>query len=409
MNKLRIPLSPAWKASLMVGLPARLVLTGWGALSFLLGVPPAVMQAREIYTYGIPPIVDGFSGALWGVWQRWDAYYYISIAQTGYANNDFSVFFPLFPLLAKGISALTGLSALPALSLISLLAALLCFELLYQITAQFSPRLALPAVLMLACFPSAFFLWAPYPQSLGLGLTLLSIWAALRRKWLTAAAAGVAAGLTHSTTLPLVAALGTIALSQQWARIQPRLPQGISTRLTPFFTLTPAPGGKTNPLALLAALAPLTGTGAFLLWRSLQGFPDFSTLLLERWQRSPQPPWMPLLRLPQLFQSETFLAAGWSNLLVFLLACVATVWAVKRLPGWLWSFQVVGLVMLLSQDMTSEVLWGFNRYALLLFPIFIALAAWTDARPRLRFYLLVVMALMQLSLCLLHMQWVWVG
>lgn len=29
--------------------------------------------------------------------------------------------------------------------------------------------------------------------------------------------------------------------------------------------------------------------------------------------------------------------------------------------------------------------------------------------PRLRLYLLVVMALMQLTLCLLHMQWVWVG
>lgn len=393
----------------MVGLPARLVLTGWGVLSFLLGVPPAVMQAREIYTYGIPPVVEGLSGALWGVWQRWDAYYYISIAEKGYANNDFSVFFPLFPLLAKGLSALTGLPALPALSLISLLATLACLVLLYQIAAQINPRLALPAVLMMACFPSAFFLWAPYPQSLGLALTLLSIWAALRQRWMAAAAAGVAAGLTHSTTLPLAAALGIIALSQQWERIYPRLPVKVSARLAPVFSLASHPGGNTHPLVLLVALAPLVGTGAFLLWRAMQGFPDFSTLLLERWQRAAQPPWIPLLRLPMLFQSETFLAAGWSNLLVFLLACAVTVWAVKRLPGWLWGFQLVGLVMLLSQDMTTEALWGFNRYALLLFPIFIAMAAWVDSRPRLRFYLLVIMVLMQLALCLLHMQWVWVG
>ncbi len=410
MKVFPVNLSPAWITILITGLATRLGLAVWGLLSFWVGIPVEIMERRQIYYYGLQPITEGAAGVLWGVWQRWDTIHYIRIAQAGYTHNELTAFFPFYPGLGYLLSTISGMDVLAVFCLLSLACALLAMLLLYKIVEEhINPAWAAPTIVMMALFPSSFFFFAPYPQSLGMMLLLLAIWSALRQRWLAAACAGLAAGLTHSTVAPLAVTLGLLAAAQVWPYLRGRFPQAIRPWME---RLLSAPVGglrRRNWLALGAALTPILGTLLFLAWRVWSNFPPFGPYLLERWGRTSQWPWITLLRLPQITQSTYFGAAGWANLAAFGLAIAVTLWSIKRLPGWLWIYQLTGLILLLSQDLVQEVLGGFNRYVLFLFPIFIALAAWTQGRKRLRLYLLVIFALMQLYLSLLHMQWVWVG
>lgn len=188
MPRILANLAPAWKIPLITGLSVRLALMVWGLFSCGLGIPAEVMNRMQVYYYGVPPVTEGISGALWGVWQRWDAIQYMRIAQSGYTHVELSAFFPLYPALAGLLSALSGVHILAALSLISLVATLLVMHLLYRLVAEFiHPNWATPSVLMLAFFPSSFFFFAPYPQSFGLFLLLLALFSALKQRWLVAA------------------------------------------------------------------------------------------------------------------------------------------------------------------------------------------------------------------------------
>jgi hypothetical protein len=169
---------------------------------------------------------QGVFRALFEPLTAWDSVQYLTIAHGGYGGSEAladpaappsvrAVFFPLFPLLTR-VSTLfvhsTGAMIVGAF-LVSLVAMLGALYLLHRLTTlELGRPAARPTLLLLAFFPSAFVLGAPYTESLFLLLSIGAIYAARTGHW---AWAGVAAGLataTRNSGLILLIPLGVMYL-----------------------------------------------------------------------------------------------------------------------------------------------------------------------------------------------------
>src|SRR6266487_6179642 len=139
-------------------------------------------------------------------WNHWDAANYTSIAQFGYQTIYETAFFPLFPWLIKGIAFLLGNQGNIAIGmLLSNLALLGALFVLYQIAADLlGDQVGRRTLLYLCIFPTAFFFFAAYNESLFLFLTASSFLAMRRQKWWLAGILGLFAALTRAAGLLLV-------------------------------------------------------------------------------------------------------------------------------------------------------------------------------------------------------------
>jgi hypothetical protein len=123
---------------------------------------------------------------------RWDAYWYLDIAQNGYylRGDDVSnvVFFPLYPLLMRITAPVVGGNLVLAGWILSCGFLFLAVAEFIKLTREFHPELdpLLPAVFLLV-HPLAFFLNAVYSESLFLFLSLAMMRFTLRKQYLPAA------------------------------------------------------------------------------------------------------------------------------------------------------------------------------------------------------------------------------
>jgi hypothetical protein len=381
-NSWRLP--SEWKFALAVWLATRLALTLLGGLLFSNSLP--FVESNQKYYYNIRPVTYGAEGPLLGIWQRWDSIHYQRIADYGYYTDNLSAFFPLYPLLARQISSLTGFTSLASLLLLSNLAYLFCLVLLYQIVSEkIAPEMAQTVVVCTAIFPTSFFFFAPYPMSTGLMFVLLAYRSTYQRRWFLASLAGLCAGLTHATILPLFVLL-------LWEVIA-------------FLRQHPP---KSAWILTMMPFLPLSGMAFFLAFRSIAGFPEFSTTQTGSWGRTFQAPWQFLLDIPRLIQNPSFLVSGWLNFFLVFLAVVATIWAFRRIAFGLWLYMLALLLFLLATGINLEPLSSFNRFVLLLFPLFITLGMWSKNRI-LRPILFISELLLFLYFSTLYFLWLWVG
>jgi hypothetical protein len=146
----------------------------------------------------------------------------------------------------------------------------------------------------------------------------------------------------------------------------------------------------------------------FLAFRSIAGFPEFSTTQTGSWGRTFQAPWQFLLDIPRLIQNPSFLVSGWLNFFLVFLAVVATIWAFRRISFGLWLYMLALLLFLLATGINLEPLSSFNRFVLLLFPLFITLGMWSKNRI-LRPILFISELLLFLYFSTLYFLWLWVG
>ncbi|HEX5914692.1 MAG TPA: mannosyltransferase family protein, partial [Rubrobacter sp.] len=128
--------------------------------------------------------LDVPSGSM-NIWSHWDGEHYVRLAMGGYLHppdNVSPAFFPLYPLLLRSFAELFGgpitkeaLSVwAPLLSLLFLPFAL---YFIYRIALDaFDERVAKGTILILAFFPTTFFLNAAYTESLFLALSAGSMW-----------------------------------------------------------------------------------------------------------------------------------------------------------------------------------------------------------------------------------------
>ena len=136
---------------------------------------------------------------------RWDAGYYLRIAQTGYRiDGPERAFFPLYPLVARAVAALFGLSIFWSGWLVSLGAFFGATALLYRfIQLDYGVIVARRAVLWFCCTPVSFFFVAFYPESLFLLLSIASLYFARRGQFLLGGLMIGLAGATRPTAFLL--------------------------------------------------------------------------------------------------------------------------------------------------------------------------------------------------------------
>ncbi len=308
------------------------------------------------------------------VWARWDSDFFLRIAQDGYDKGS-AAFHPLYPALVAVLGrAFLGHYILAGI-VISLAAGLGCFVLLDRLAEE---RLgtdgAHRAVLYLAVFPMALFLQAVYSESLFLFLALAAFALAERDRY---AAAGIVAGLAILTRAAGLALLPSLVLLAWRNRDRWRALLGVSLAL---------PVAAVYPLVLwqqvddpwafsdaqdrwhrhVSPAGPLGGIwdGAVAGWRGLEQF--------VVGHGTNVPGTNPMHAAAENVQALAFL------ILFLVLAYVA--W--RRLGPAYGLFAAVSLAIPLSYPSSRWPLLSLPRFGLVIFPLFLALAALTSERPR---------------------------
>ena len=351
--------------------------------------------------------LDVPSGSM-NIWSHWDGEHYVALAMGGYLHppdNVSPAFFPLYPLLMRSFAELFGGPiSLQAISvwgpLLSLLFLPFACYFIYQIALDgFDERVAKGTVLILAFFPTTFFLNAAYTESLFLALSAGSLWAMrVRRNLLLACVLASLAAATRNVGVFLV-----VPLMYEWIKdIESFRWRGIYLFL--------APGG------LLAYMGYLwVRFGDPLLFYSAQ----------ESWGRQATGPldtagraWGSALEgagrlldpglwahpAPGNLANHLAGAGNLFNLAFFVFAVVVLLAGSRDLPL---SLTVYGLLLVAPATLfgtPASPLMGTPRYVLVAFPMFIVLGLLFKNRLLFGGWL-VMSSLVSLALCALFVSW----
>jgi hypothetical protein len=357
---MRDVVGPDWTSALryclVVYVCVRVALFGLGLLAVSLiplqdpvGVPgwPALAQT------------PGWHNAV-TAWERADSLWFLRIASDGYRVEDSSAaFFPAYPMLVRGVAFLTGGRYLLAGFLVSNLALLAALVLLFKLTCeQYGERFARRTVLYLCLFPTAFFLFAPFSESLFLAFVVGSLYAARHQRWVLAGVLGAGAALTRSIGLALCAVLLVQALST-WRGSAPR------RRL----------------LAVAACGIPALGTASYLLYWQLTG-PGWSTPFNAQgsWDRHLVAPWETLRSAADLGSRVGSYPAGYLTLDLVLVAIAGAlaVWVTVRARPAYAVYVWLSLLSPLLFVFDGRPLMSVPRFLLPVFPLFWALARFSE-------------------------------
>ena len=292
--------------------------------------------------------------------ERWDALWFLRIAADGYRLSDGSAaFWPGYPLATRALTTLLRghtLGAALVLSSVLSLAALVLFYLLG--TREFGEPVARRGVLYLALFPTAFFLAAPYSESMFLCFSVAALLAARSKHWWVAAVCAALASGTRSLGLVLAVPLALEALAQQRDRSRGAVA---------------ATASVVGPVA-----ASLSGGAAYLVYWSLRSgnaLQPFSSQ--AQWLRSASWPW------ETLSQATVFawrFDALWHRIdwLLVVPFMALAVWSLRWMRVCYAAYVWGSLVIILSFVFPARPLMSAPRFLLVLFPLFWALARLTD-------------------------------
>lgn len=365
---------------------AVLVVAVFAALSF--GPAMGGLAERNAEVFDEPELTRSLAEPLLSPLARWDAAWYLRIAESGYGGSDVrAAFFPLYPLLVRAVAAPFGASPealLLAAYVVSLAAFLGALVLLHRLVSlELGRPIAQPALLLLAVFPAAVFFGAPYSESLFLLLAVGAFYAARTGRWAWAGAAAAGAAATRSSGVLLLLPLGMLWWSSGRGASAPRA----GRRLRDAAWLLLAPLG-------LAAYAAFLGLAEDDAWRFLD--------VQDAWSRELTVPlagaWDGLSAAidgaRQLLSGQKEIvyfekAAGDPyriaaiNLMLFgslVFALVACVGCLRRLPKAYGAWVAASLVLPLTFPVGPQPLMSLPRFLAVLFPIFMWLALWSEER-----------------------------
>jgi Mannosyltransferase (PIG-V) len=320
---------------------------------------------------------------------RWDAGWYLDIAQHGYRYNGNPqqtqniVFLPLYPLTCRLCHLSTGLSLPWCAVLLSHLAFLFALVLLYTLaTRELGPAVARRTVLLLAFFPASLFFSTMYTEAYYLAFSLLAFSAFRQQRWVCG---GLWAGLASATRVPgalLILPLLCEALSRQterrqWWRVL--LASGLAgSGLVSFLAYEWFAFG--DPLANFRVQGQA--------WGRRFGWPVRS--LIEGLLKTGVAPW------------SSAPVDAWMGTLFLSLTGV--------LPRYLpFSYTVYTGISIAMAICTEAGIWSLTRYLVVLFPGFMVLGL-IGQRSRLIFWtLLGVFILMLVLFTMRYAQWHWVA
>lgn len=389
-----------WVIGLRLGLGALMALAWWVVRPYL-----NLSQTDWQRLWGsVPPYPNQLSEAVLGVWPRWDAVHYLNLAMRGYAGGaqeGDTVFYPLFVIATRWATPLVGGDYVVGSLAVSTVAATAALAGLHQLVERhYGLVSARWTVAVFALYPTAFFLLAPYTESLFLAFTLGVVLAAEDRRWIWAGVLGALASLTRGPGMLTSLTLAWIAW-EQW-----------HTPGLPVWKVT-WPGIRPALATGFGLVLPVLGGLAFLVWRQAMGFAPYS----ETWQtvggsRWVNPAWNVVVSVQQFLMVHD-LPTTLDTLSLFLFAGLTVTILVKRRwrrGAWV-IYLSTNLVLLLSKhnDLASS-LQSLSRYGLVLFPGFIIMGDWLAQQPALfRFIYICLSGTLLATLSVLYALWWFVG
>ena len=297
-------------------------------------------------------------------WERFDALWFLRIADTGYVDGDGSaVFYPGFPLMVRLFSTMLGDHPLAGGLVVSHLATFGSFVLLYFLSAaEWGERVARRSVLYLAVFPTSFFLLAPYSESLFLFMVLLALWAARRGKWELAGISGIGASATRNIGVLLVLPL----LIEAVQRFRERR------------------DGSELARGLLWSFLAAGGAVAYLIfWQQLAGDPLAPVRQQANWLRELTFPLETIfLGTREAFRFIGIYPGGYHVLdwLIVVPALAGAVWVVLRARPVYAVYTVASLLAPLFFAFVPRPFMSIPRFLLPLFPLLWGIAVWAERR-----------------------------
>jgi hypothetical protein len=330
----------------------RLLFTLLGLSLYLLGKVPLSADPITRPYFGINPVTDGISGIILGVWQRFDAIHFQRIATFGYSDDALVAFLPLYPLITRVVSYIVRENVLLSAMLVSNISCVLLLITLNKWLAEegFSEDVSRRTLLYLLVFPTAFFLFVPYSESLFLLLAIISIREARRKNWARSSLAAFGASLTRLTGVCLVLVIAVeIFRDNKWS---------IS---------------KTG-WRIIYALSPLVAQVALQIWQRLSYFPSTVELQGIYWNRFLAFPWQGILLTIERMVSGDALAIEYVDLGILFVMLGLGLVLIKHLSltyrVYFWSF----LLLNLSQVRIGQPLSGQARFSITLIPAFVLMA-----------------------------------
>ena len=308
------------------------------------------------------------------LWDRWDAPHYTDLIVYGYRADDpgnlanpygyqqvfpgdldlYIVFYPLFPWLGTVVNWVIQQPVWSAF-IVAGVASLFVGPLLYRLVCHDeAPDVALRSAWFLLVFPTAYFLHIGYTEALFMALVIGSFLAARTERWWAAGILGGLAALTRINGLVLLLALPVEAATQYY--------------------LQPAAERRLRWQWLAIGLVGV-GFGIYLLLNYvIYGTPlQFLHVQQDHWFKSLAWPWESIGGAVGWLNNETpdyVLMYGGMELLFVAIGVAGTVVAAFRFrPSW-FAWMAGNLVLFVS----TSFLLSTPRYALTLFPLFVALA-----------------------------------
>jgi Mannosyltransferase (PIG-V) len=370
---LRVAWRVAWTTRLAV-----LLVAVFAALSF---GPAAGGLAREnARKFDEPALTHPLAPELLSPLARWDAVWYLRIADSGYGESTArAAFFPLYPLLVRALATPLGASPaalLAAAYLVAVAAFAGALALLYRLASlELGRPPARAAVLLLAVFPAAVFFGAPYAESLFLLLAVGAFLAARTEHWVWAGFAAAAAAATRSAGVLLLLPLAMLwwtsrrrrARDVGWLALGPL---GIATYA---LFLGVAEGDALRFLDVQDAWSreltvPLAGAwdGLLAAWDGLRQLASGQREVVYFEDAAGDPYRIAAINLV-LFATLVF-------------AVVACVGVLRRLPAAYGAWVAASLALALTFPVKPQPLMSLPRFVAVLFPVFMWLALWCEER-----------------------------
>jgi hypothetical protein len=357
---------------------AVLLVAVFAALSF--GPATGGLAAENEAKFDTPRLTHAVADPLLAPLARWDAVWYLRVADSGYAKSEArAAFFPLYPLLVRALATPFGASPaalLIAAYVVALAAFLAALTLLYRLASlELGRPLAQPALLLLAVFPAALYFGAPYAESLFLALSVGAFYAARTERWAWAGICAAAAAATRNSGVLLM-----LPLLILWWGSRERRPRDAAW-------ICLAPLGLAA-YALYLGLAE--GDALRFLHAHEAWYRDLSVPLAGAWQglgaaidgaRQLGSGQREVVYFTEAAGDPYRIAA--INLTLFaslLFALAACVGVFRRLPLAYGAWVAVSLLLPLSEPVKPQPLMSLPRFLAVLFPIFMWLAVWCEER-----------------------------
>jgi len=312
------------------------------------------------------------------VWGHWDAGYYLSVAQYGYAGRTVGhgqaanaiAFAPLYPWGIHLVHAIGPFNWLASAELLSALALFVSITALYRLASLDGGNIVGGAsTIMVLAFPTAFFLLAPYPESLALAFVTLALVAARSGYWLLAGLMAAGATLTKYYLVILAIALCFEVLEQQRPRTQ-SAEIGVWKRyVVPYVKLVGPTAG---------------GMGAWMIYQQVHlGDPfAFAKAQSAQWHRHLGAPWTLAYRAASDLVHWRFLDTSTASVTELFDAVTVVLLVGMAIYLFLKLRRSYGVLLGLGCCVfTFETyLLGVTREVLVLAPLFIGLGIWASKR-----------------------------